>query len=163
MNDEEKEGVINQGKSPEILCLVCALIQTCHNISAHSIIYLWRLIWFHFWPNDQIHVYSILCNDLVIIVFNSLNIDFISYNGLYYPNPYIYIYKGLCPSACPSFTLLWTNPGTNIYHKCVGSGNISQSQVGVGKQFLHTCVCGCIYDCPIYRHFLSCSSQLKSH
>ena len=112
---------------------------------------------------DQIHVYSILCNDLVIIVFTSLNIDFISYNGLYYPNPYIYIYKGLCSSACPSVTLLWTNPGTNIYHKCVGSGNISQSQVGVGKQFLHTRVCGCIYVCPIYRHFLSCSSQLKSH
>ena len=40
MNDEEKEGAINQGKSLEILCLVCALIQTCHNISAHSIIYL---------------------------------------------------------------------------------------------------------------------------
>ena len=51
MNDEEKEGAINQGKNLEILCLVCALIQTCHNISAHSIIYLWRLIWFHFWPN----------------------------------------------------------------------------------------------------------------
>ena len=101
-----------------------------------------------------IYVYSILCNDLVIIVFTSLNIDFISYNGLYYPNPYIYIYKGLCSSACPSFTLLWTNPGTNIYHKCVGSGNISQSQVGVGKQFLHTCVCGCIYDCPIYLELL---------
>ena len=51
MNDEEKEGAINQGKSLEILCLVCALIQTCHNISAHSTIYSWRLIWFHFWPN----------------------------------------------------------------------------------------------------------------
>ena len=39
MNDEEKEGAINQGKSLEILCLVCALIQTCHDISAHSTIY----------------------------------------------------------------------------------------------------------------------------
>ena len=51
MNDEEKEGAINQGKNLEILCLVCALTQTCHNISANSIIYLLRLIWFHFWPN----------------------------------------------------------------------------------------------------------------
>ena len=38
----------------------------------------------------RINIYSILCTDLVIIVFPWFRIDFISCTGLYYPNLYIF-------------------------------------------------------------------------